>query len=415
LKKYVFGLGCLAVAVLAWSAERIIPNDPFFKFQYSFKNPGGKLVIDSYSYKPSAKEYEAGTGIDPDFTRAWTITTGKKSVIVAILDDGFFYQHEDVKDNIWENPGETGLDKNGYPKETNGIDDDGNGYVDDVMGWDFCFDDPDPDCYVFEGMDNTRIQPYWHSISTLGIIGAKGNNGIGVAGINWDVSMMLLKIGAQGVRDIDLSRNERAAKAIRYAADNGAKVINWSGFVQDVRPETLGKLKAAIDYADEKGVLLVVGAGNYGQNIDLKENFIYPSCFENENILNVAEIDFKGDLFRYEIEGRVFGSNYGERNVDIAAIGMNYSTFLKNNCGVYSLPGGTSNSTPVVTGVAALVLSVRPEFKALELKKVLLDSVTKLPSLTGKIKSGGMVNASRALQLVFKTGRIKRTCRGAQR
>ena len=104
-------------------------------------------------------------------------------------------------------------DATGHAKETNGVDDDENGYVDDVMGWDFAFDDPDPDCYIFDGMDRTRIQPYWHSISALGIIGARGNNGIGVAGINWDVSLMLLKIGAQGIgRDEkDTLRPGRAA------------------------------------------------------------------------------------------------------------------------------------------------------------------------------------------------------------
>lgn len=147
------------------------------------------------------------------------------------------------------------------------------------------------------------------------------------------------------------------------------------------------------------GLLLVVGAGNEGKNVDLEENYSYPSCFSSENILNVAEIDFKGDLYRYKIGERVLGSNFGQRNVDIAAVGMNYSTFLKNNRSVYTLAGGTSNSAPVVTGVAALVLSVRPELKALELKKVLMDSVTHLPSLKGKIKSGGMVNAYQAIQL----------------
>jgi subtilisin family serine protease len=399
MHKYLSGL--LLVFLLSFpAAERVIPNDPLFKLQYSFNNPGGKLVIDSYSYKPSAKEYDAVKGIDPDMTRAWAVTTGKKDVVVALLADGFFYQHEDIKDNIWKNPGESGLDKNGYPKETNGIDDDGNGYVDDVMGWDFAFDDPDPDPYIFDGMDATKIQPYWHSISAMGIIGAKGNNGIGVAGINWDVSMMLLKIGAQGIRGIDLNRCERAAKAIRYAADNGVRVINWSGFVQDLRPESLALLESAIDYAGEKGVLLVVGVGNDGKNVDLKENFTYPVSFENENILTVAEIDFKGDLYRYKIDGRVLGSSYGEKNVDIAAIGMNFTTFLKNNRSVYALAGGTSNSTPVVTGVAALGLAIRPELKVLELKKILMDSATPLPSLKGKIKSGGMVNAYQAIQLV---------------
>jgi subtilisin family serine protease len=178
--------------------------------------------------------------------------------------------------------------------------------------------------------------------------------------------------------------------------------------VQDLRPESLALLKADIDYAGEKGVLLVVGAGNEGKNVDLEENYSYPSCFDSENILNVAEIDFKGELYRYKIDGRVLGSNYGEKNVDIAAIGMNFTTFLKNNRSVYALGGGTSNSTPVVTGVAALVLSIRPELKALELKKILMDSATHLPSLKGKIKSGGMVNAYQAIQLARKARSLRR-------
>ena len=257
MRKYlVWQLPLLAVLAFSGPAvEKVVPNDPLFKFQFSFNNPGGKLTIPSYSYKPAAKDYEAVKGIDPDLLRAWAVTTGKKDVVVAVLDDGFFYNHEDIRDNIWKNPGESGPDKDGYPKETNGIDDDGNGHVDDVIGWDFAFDDPDPDCYVFDGMDATRIQPYWHSISALGIIGAKGNNGLGVAGINWEVSMMLLKIGAQGVRGVDLKRNERAARAIRYATDNGARIMNWSGFVDDLRPEALKQLQAAIDYAETKGVL----------------------------------------------------------------------------------------------------------------------------------------------------------------
>jgi len=198
----------------------IVPNDPFFKYQTSFLNPGGKIVIERTSTKSSPVTLDAIAGIDADITRAWTISTGSKKVVVAVLDDGFFYDHEDLAGNIWANPGESGLDATGHPKDTNGLDDDGNGYVDDVMGWDFAFNDPDPDCYVFNGMRKDSIQPYWHSISALGIIGARGNNGLGVAGINWEVSMMLLKIGAQGIgRDEkDTARPGRAAKAIRYAA-----------------------------------------------------------------------------------------------------------------------------------------------------------------------------------------------------
>jgi len=124
---------------------------------------------------------------------------GSRKVVIAVLDDGFFYNHEDLAGNIWANPGESGPDASGHPKETNGKNDDVNGYIDDLMGWDFAFGDPDPNCYIFDGMRKDRIQTHWHSISALDIVGAKGNNGIGVAGINWNVSMMLLKIGAQGI------------------------------------------------------------------------------------------------------------------------------------------------------------------------------------------------------------------------
>ncbi len=377
---------------------RIIPNDPFFKYQVSFLNPGGKIVIERTSTKPSPVTFDAVAGIDADITRAWTISTGSKKIVVALLDDGFFYDHEDLTGNIWANPGESGLDASGHPKETNGIDDDGNGYVDDVMGWDFAFDDPDPDCYIFDGRRTDRIQPYWHSISALGIIGARGNNGIGVAGINWDVSMMLLKIGAQGGAESQKERPGRAARAIRYAADNGARVINWSGFVNDPTPAALAELKTAIEYAGRKNVLLVVGAGNSGLDIDRPENATYPASFPDDNILTVAMIDFRGDLVRYTAGDRVLGSNFGARNVDIAALDENFSTFLQDGRSAYRLAEGTSNSAPVVTGIAALTLSVRPDLSATALKKILLDSATRLPTLEGKVACGGMVNAYAALR-----------------
>jgi subtilisin family serine protease len=388
------------IAVAGTDKERVIPNDPFFKDQVSFLNPGGRLTIERSSLKPSPVTREAVAGVDPEVTRAWTLSTGSPSVVVALLDDGFAYWHEDVKDNIWANPGETGPDGTGHPKESNGIDDDGNGYVDDVMGWDFAFDDPDPDAYVFDGMRKDRIQPYWHSISAMGIIGARGDNGLGVAGINWRVSMMLLKIGAQGIgRDeTDTARPLRAARAIRYAADNGARVVNWSGFVSDPTPQALEELRKAIDYAGSKGVLLVVGAGNSGLDIDREENFTFPACFPAENILTVAEIDFKGDLVRYEAGPGVWrGSNFGPRNVDIAAIGENFTTDITNNRSTYRLGAGTSCSAPVVTGTAALVLSVRPGSSAVELKKILMDSASPLAALKGRVGCAGMVDAYRAI------------------
>lgn len=380
--------------------ERIIPNDPYFKYQVSFLDPGGRITIERTSTKPSPITLDAAPGIDSNVTRAWTISTGSRAVVVAVLDDGFFYSHEDLAGNLWANPGESGPDATGHARETNGIDDDKNGYVDDVMGWDFAFDDPDPDCYIFDGMSRDRIQPYWHSISALGIIGARGNNGVGVAGVNWDVSMMLLKIGAQGIgrNEKDTLRPGRAAKAIRYAADNGARVINWSGFVSDPTPEALAELKSAIEYAGRKDVLLVVGAGNSGLDADRPENFTYPACFDLDNILTVAMVDFRGGLVRYQAGERWLGSNFGPRNVDIAAVEESFSTFVENGRSAYRLSGGTSNAGPVVAGVAALALSVDPRLGAGALKKILMDTATRLPGLDGKVGCGGMVNAYGALK-----------------
>jgi subtilisin family serine protease len=203
--------------------------------------------------------------------------------------------------------------------------------VDDLVGYDFAFDDPDPDSYIFDGMDRNRIQPYWHAISALGIIGAKGNNGIGIAGINWDVSMMLLKIGAQGIRrgEPDIQRKELAARAIHYAVDNGARVINWSGFVEDKNPADIRQLQDAFDYAERRGVLIVLPAGNKGKDLDLPENVMYPQAFTNENILRLAEINFRGQLDVNSGRDRISASAYGKHTVHLAAIARNYTTLFE--------------------------------------------------------------------------------------
>jgi subtilisin family serine protease len=334
-----------------------------------------------------------------DLPSAWAITTGSRDVAVAILDDGFAYHHEDIAANVWRNPGESGLDENGVPRAMNGRDDDGNGYVDDVVGYDFAFDDPDPDHYVFDGLDRTRVQPYEHSIPALGIIGAVGNNGIGVAGINWRVSLMLLKIGAQGALRgrPDSMRTIRAARAIRYAADNGARIINWSGFVSDTSATRLALLRDAIRYAGARNVLFVNGAGNDGNDIDDDANCMFPECFDEPNMMRVAELEFDGTLVRYQVGGQWRGSNYGVRRVEIAAVGQHLTTALRHAHDTYAASGGTSNAGPVIAGVAALMLAANPDLTAAELRRIMMETATPLPSLQGKVANGGAVNAARAV------------------
>jgi len=212
--------------------------------------------------------------------------------------------------------------------------------------------------------------------------------------------MMPLQIGAQGIPrgQVDTARDSRAARAIRYAADNGARIINWSGFVDDLRPKKQAELREAFEYAAAKNVLIVLGAGNAAQNIDSDKNCLFPQCFDTPNIIRVAEIDFEGKLYLVPPH-TIFigGSNYGTKRVEIAALGMNYTTDVKGGVDAYSLGGGTSCAAPVVSGVAALMLSVNQKLTALQLKQLLMQSVTKLPTLTGKVASGGMVNAYQAV------------------
>lgn len=351
-----------------------IPNDPFFKYQITMNGfQDDTISIPLYNNRKKNKDLRVNPEFLLNFTKVWEITTGSKKVIVALLEDGFFYEHEDIIDNIWENPGEIGLDKNGLSKDANGIDDDQNGYVDDVMGYDFIFNDPDPDPYIYDGMDRNSIQPAWHSIGIMGIIGAKGNNRIGIAGINWDVSMMLLKIGAQGLRmnELDPLKPERIAKAIKYAVDNGARIINWSGFINHKDSTSISKISEAIRYAEDNGVLLVTSAGNYYKNIDKLENFIVPTGLKFSNIIRVGEIDFDGTITkRVTMRGDTLGSSYGKNSVEVAAIAKHFTTNLYNNISTYRIvPGGTSNSAPVVTGIAALMLSVNPSLTPKKLEK----------------------------------------------
>lgn len=326
------------------------PNDPSFSSQYHHKN------IES--------------------AKAWNVSTGSKDVIVAIIDSGVNYNHPDIAPNYWKNQGETGVDANGNNKESNGIDDDGNGYVDDFRGWDFVNDDNDP-------MDD-----HGHGTHCAGIIGAKGNNGVGVTGINWDVSLVGLKFinGKTGEGD-----TIGAVKAIEYATKMGIPITSnsWGGEVEE-SPSAEGQdedaiLHDAIAAAAAKGYLFVAASGNSRGNNDA--NPVLPASYELDNILSVAATNSWDWFATY--------SNYGAKTVDIGAPGSGiYSTVLGSR---FASMTGTSMAAPVVAGAAALVKAAHPDWDAVAIKKRLMETADPLSGLKDKVVSGGRLNVGRAL------------------
>jgi len=311
-----------------------------------------------------------------DLLPAWHQTKGSNKVIVAISDTGAFYRHFDLFDNIWKNPGETGIDSEGRDKSKNKIDDDDNGFIDDVYGWNF------------EVNSNNIMDYHYHGTHVSGTIGAVGRNGVGISGVNWNVSLMITKfLGHDGSGTL-----AAGIKTILYAADNGARVINCSwggGGYSEI-------FREAVQYAAKKNLLIVAAAGN--DYVDADKKPMYPAAYPDDNIISVAATM---DKFHH----LAYFSNYGLNSVDLAAPGYRIlSTFNPTYLGhreFFLELSGTSMAAPHVAGVAALILSVRPDLNWKQLKEVLLSSVTKSDELIGKVKTGGTLNASQALSLAL--------------
>ncbi|NOX53028.1 MAG: S8 family serine peptidase, partial [Planctomycetes bacterium] len=324
-----------------------VPNDPRFQHLYGLENTG----------------QTGGTSdADIDAPEAWEITTGSRDIVVAIIDSGVDYTHPDLAANIWTNPGEI---------PNNGIDDDQNGFVDDVHGYDFRNNDGDP-------MDDRG-----HGTHVAGTIAAVGNNGIGVTGINWTSSVMPLKF----LDDRNQGATSDAIAAINYAVEMRKKygvnvrVINASWGSKLDNPG----LRDAIEKAGWEDILFVTAAGNgnilgRGQNNDLQP--FYPASYDLDNVIAVAASDFNDRL-------TVF-SNYGRQSVDLAAPGLGIVSTVP---GGYGSRNGTSMAAPHVTGVAALFLSHVPYATALEVKEAILSGVDPVPGLRRKVATGGRLNA----------------------
>ncbi|HEV7906106.1 MAG TPA: S8 family serine peptidase, partial [Pyrinomonadaceae bacterium] len=320
------------------------PNDPLFNEQWSLLNTGQRA---------------GKSGADVCATRAWAKTQGSRKVVVAVIDTGVDYKHQDLQKNIWTRPASLAP------------------YVDAELG---AFDDR----HGFDAADNDGdpMDDNGHGTHCAGIIGAEGDNNDGIAGVNWQVEIMGLKF---------LSRNgsgttKDAIECINYVVARKKAGVNvriisasWGSTAQS---RALGD---AIKRAGEEGILFVAAAGNSSTDNDRQPH--YPSNYPHPNVVSVAALTRADVLARF--------SNYGAKTVHIAAPGAEImSTWPQNQ---YEEHSGTSMATPVVSGVAALILSVNPDLSVTQLRKRLLDSVDKLPALDGKVSSGGRVNAARAV------------------
>ena len=320
------------------------PNDPLFDQQWALNNPGGD----------GGKERA-----DLDAIEAWKTTKGSEDVVVAVLDSGVDYTHEDLVNNMWVRPAN-------IPE----YQDDELGTVNDINGFNADDKQGDP-------MDDNG-----HGTHCAGIIGAEGDNGIGVSGINQHVKIMPLKfLGRMGN-----GSTAAAIEAINYVVDRKQHGVNVRIISASWGSNSNSKaLEDAIRAAGDAGILFVAAAGNDGSNNDRWPH--YPSNYNLPNLISVAALDRNDTLASF--------SNFGIKSVQVAAPGKAIlSTWLGDG---YREASGTSMATPYVSGVAALVIATEPSISMAELRKRILSTVDKLPALDGKVSSGGRICAANAL------------------
>lgn len=317
------------------------PNDPYFEYQWGLHNTGDLGAEDA----------------DIDAPEAWDINTGSNEVVVAVIDTGVDYTHEDLSGNMWHNPGEI---------PNNGIDDDGNGYVDDIYGIDTYNNDSDPK------------DDHFHGTHVAGIIGAVGNNGKGVAGVNWRVKIMALKfLSSEGEGTVD-----DAIECFEYVAmmkDRGVNIVATNNSWGDYSYSQA--LYDAIYAHLQKGILCIAAAGN-----DAIDNALfptYPASFYLPNLISVAATNSFDELAEF--------SNYGRRMVHLGAPGEEIaSTYLDNE---YALASGTSMAAPHVAGVAALLKAQNPTMDWRAIKNLILSGGDTIDSLIETTITGKRLNA----------------------
>ena len=321
---------------------RSAPNDSLFSSQWAHVNG---------SY-------------DLDTLEAWDFTRGSRDVVIGVVDTGVDYNHEDLSANMWVNPNEI---------SGNGIDDDGNGYIDDVHG-----------INAIAGTGNP-LDDHGHGTMVSGILGAVGNNALGVVGVNWNVSILAIKvIDSHGKIDFaDAIKGFEYAIALKNAGVNIVALNNsWGGYSN--APSQL--LVDSISALNDAQILLVAGAGNDSSNNDT--NPFYPAGVEVANVISVAAIDETGALASF--------SNYGATTVDVAAPGQNIKTTIQPN--TYAFTYGTSMATPFVSGLAGLIASRESNLTAVQMKERIMSTVRSVKALNGKMVSPGVINAYNAVK-----------------
>lgn len=332
-----------------------VPNDPLFNLQWELRNT-------------------VSPGVDISMSSAWDIARDNSGLVVAVLDSRIDYTHPDLAGNIWANPGE--------PSCSGAADNDHDGFQADCRGWNFVDNNNNP-------MDDNG-----HGTHVSGTIGAVGNNSLGIAGLMWNVKIMPLKVlNAEGEGAVS---DEIAA--IQYAITKGAKIINAS-FEGNSSSKSNAEMDA-ISAANAAGILFVAAAGNgddkgIGSNNDSAA--VYPGNYNLPNIVSVAATDQHDSLASF--------SNFGPNTVHVAAPGVSILSTVPSGllfCGVspdpgYELCDGTSMAAPHVTGLAGLISGYYPGLAPSQLRAMIMRYVDTLPALQGVIKSGGRINAYKAI------------------
>eukprot|EP00923_Selenidium_pygospionis_P001066 GHVN01001605.1.p1 GENE.GHVN01001605.1~~GHVN01001605.1.p1 ORF type:complete len:1426 (-),score=185.78 GHVN01001605.1:3584-7861(-) len=340
----------------------IIPNDPLFSQQWAHVDVSGfganaPLVWDVSDVE---KGSEPGSS-SPEWRKAEEATGNKssKKFIVALIDSGVDYVHHDLRENIWRNE-----------KEVcgNGIDDDGNGYIDDCLGWNFVDENNDP-------MDDNG-----HGTASAGIIAASGNNGYGVSPMCWNCEVMVLKALNKDIK----GTISGFVRALDYALTQGVRLSNNS---YGGRGSSFGALKDAVRRAQRKGMIFVAAAGNYKTNNDNDRSPTYPASYNLDNMISVAAVTRDGKLASF--------SSYGASTVHVGAPGDQILTTQPHDG--FKLVDGTSFAVPFVSSAVALIWSQQPHLNYSQVIERIMSNVKPSPDLTDKLISGGTLDVFAAM------------------